>query len=213
MVWSEYRKIAFFHVTKTAGWSIADLLKKQYQFNRDMYRHGGPKIGEKKIKLKDYTTFAVVRNPFDRLLSWYYHSVFTILDIKNRGRTLDKEQKLILEKGLTFKDFVENIKYVYRDNRKVKMNFRQSQYDFLRDSKGNLPDFILKFENLEEDWKNFCESVELDYKPLPKLNASRVKTLHYSRYYDNDTLSKVSRWYQEDLDNFGYTYEKHGKNS
>lgn len=207
MVWSEDKFIAFFHNPKTAGWSIMTVLKDKHGFDKNMYRHGGPKKIEKLVKLHKFKTFAVVRNPFDRLLSWYYHMIFTILDIRNREIVLDKEQYELLLSCFTFKNFVLNAHWIYRDHGQVKLNFRQSQLDFLKNRKGDLPDYILRYENLDEDWEKFCKNVDLEYYPLPKLNVSRVPIEDYRYYYDDEMVEIVTKRYQDDIDYFGYTYE------
>lgn len=81
------------------------------------------------------------------------------------------------------------------------------QIDFLVDEDDRvIVDFIGRFENLNEDWRNVCGVIGID-EQLPKRNSRREKE-HYSTYYDDDTLEVVRRRFQRDIKVFGYEFEK-----
>ena len=73
-------KILFIHIPKNAGTSVSIFLKN-LNFKKPMriFRH--PQIHhlyldelEDKININEKISFAIIRNPFDRLVSYYHYS-------------------------------------------------------------------------------------------------------------------------------------------
>ena len=84
-------------------------------------------------------------------------------------------------------------------------------HQLMRDSSGNLGvDYILRFENLEEDWNNMFK--ELGYEPpkLPKKNTSKHK--HYSEYFKCETSEHIKDFiywkFKDDFKHFKYKFEE-----
>jgi len=81
-----------------------------------------------------------------------------------------------------------------------------NQIHFITDSNGNLVvDDILRFENLDENIKNFCKKYNLKEVMLPKKNGSPRKK-NYIDYYDDELIEFVSRIYADDLKFFNYKF-------
>jgi len=69
-----------------------------------------------------------------------------------------------------------------------------------------MADTILRQENLNEEWDNmFKELGHLIAPKLPQRNKSEHK--HYSHYYDDESISLVSKMFNKDLNFFGYEFE------
>jgi hypothetical protein len=69
-------------------------------------------------------------------------------------------------------------------------------------------DLILRFENLEEDWKKLQKELGIE-KELFHDNKNKTPIGHYSEMYENDEELKnmVHEMYIEDIRQFGYKYE------
>lgn len=79
-----------------------------------------------------------------------------------------------------------------------------SQYSYI---KGANPLFLIKYENLEEDSKRFCNKFNFKYKPLRKDNVTKDRpevgrdlNLEEINYFKKFILNNC----KEDLDNFNY---------
>lgn len=183
-------------VPKAANTSILDTLRKNFEI--------------KKTKTGSEYSFSIVRNPYDRLVSCYTEK---ILDPFHRKRdNISKEHeyynRLILEEGFfpkeSFKSFVKKVCKI--SDRRSDKHFR-SQHCFLLDKKGRwIPDFLGKFENLEEDFKKICKKMGVSKPPsLPhKRKSKRIDG--YRDYYDEETKRLVERRYKKDLELFGYKF-------
>ena len=81
----------------------------------------------------------------------------------------------------------------------------QPQVEWLKDDRDEIAiDFIARFESLRTDFEKI-ESVTEIKADLPHLNASNRES--YRSYYTDETRELVRRWYQEDIELFGYTFD------
>lgn len=199
----------FLWMPKVAGMSISGALKVQFGM-RYLSLENAPKRWEPQLKgvtfyhshvpalvdkgyvLSDWVDkafkFAFVRNPWDRLVSLYHW--------------------LRWEKKMDFHTFIEqvtegnyvrpgimNLRGLYQANRLV---------DWLRPDGVWLPQYIGRFENLQEDWRTVTKILGCGYT-LTKRNTS--KHTHYRDYYDPQTRDLVAQRFEEDIDLFKYTFE------
>ena len=81
-----------------------------------------------------------------------------------------------------------------------------SQINFITNHKGDvLVDDILRFENLDEEIKNFCKKYNLNEVVLPKKNSS-VRKKNYVGYYDDELIEFATRLFEDDLEHFNYKF-------
>lgn len=181
-------KTVFIHVERTGGVSIRKhLLEYETHFRRwPQTKHFSSAEIQNLLQGWDiwnnYFKFAFVRNPYDRLVSWYhacwYHHEW-ISDIAKYMRNYDSLDLLI------------------HDN-KPHSQITRSQYDM---TKGI--DFIGRFENYEVDIQKICNKIG-----IPKLNRKEnsTKHKHYSVYYTLETRKIVTNWFKKDLEKFNYEF-------
>ena len=174
------------------GWIHSDDLKAQ-SFVSPVLQHLS--AGELKRILADeifdnYFKFAIVRNPWERMLSLYSY------DGLSRKPTHERETS----KGFSFDDFHEYIKALPSVH-------RQEQYRFIADDKGELlVDFIGRFESLEKDFQTICREIGIPERYLPYSNTS--KHAHYSSYYTEEIKQTVGELFAEDIEMFDYQFEE-----
>lgn len=180
---SHQHQCVFIHINKNAGCSI------ERAFQWKLRDHTRPtdiikEIGEE--KWHRYFKFAVVRNPWDRLVSMYSAQ-------KREKRT----------GTASFKEWIEcSWKCNYGGNSK------QDQFhQMTTDNKEICMDFLLRFESLQEDFKYVCDKIGVDLT-LPHINKSDHQ--HYSNYYDEETIEFVRKWHKRDIEEFGYEYNCDG---
>lgn len=91
----------------------------------------------------------------------------------------------------------------------------EPQLNWITDERGNVAvDFIGRFENLVSDFDTALNRIDQNH-PLPprkhwtqrKLNVSHGATEHYSHYYNDETIERVRKVYQKDIEHFGYIFE------
>src|ERR1043166_4255520 len=187
----------FVHIPKTGGNSIQSVLARysEDEITRRAGQDGVQRFGvsNPKYKLKkhspltDYRAalgeerfaqlykFAPVRNPWDRMVSLY----FTPIQRKKWDRHAFK--KTILE-ALSGADYL-------RLGKKDPDPFKNV-------------DRIIRFEDIEEDFRAVCADLGLSAEPLPRYNRSVRE--HYSKYYDDELRALVAKRFAPEITRFGY---------
>jgi len=205
-------KFLFVHINKSGGAIITDNMKingniKLSGFHRplkDMLL-----LAEKNfsIRKENLYIFTIVRNPWERMLSMYlfYHkNNFNSPEFFSGDENIDN-------------NFNSWIKYIYSNSFDKKKNHSgvniykycfSNQLNWIKDNNENIINInkILKFENNELD--NFFKN-ELKLKKYnieKKIHPTNHE--HYSKYYNEESIELVRKNYQEDINYFGYNFEK-----
>ena len=181
--------ITFIHNPKTAGTSISQWLDDNFK-TIEGRKHGGWKEAQEFFPDTIFT-FGVVRNPWERLASWFTFA--------GQGEFEDWLVKRILyghndipSIGLTFKPTVGWARQWY--------NLGKPQADWLGDN----INLTLRYENLQEDFNIICDKIGIPCQKLPHKNKSKHK--HYTEYYDGETKSIVAEKFAKDIEYFGYEF-------
>ena len=95
---------------------------------------------------KNYFSFAFARNPWDRMLSFYFFK-------RNKARVSK------IDKNISFKDFLE-LPIL-------------NQYSYIKGFSRN--SFVGRFENLQADFDYICDQIKMPRIELPHKNKSKHK--------------------------------------
>lgn len=232
MLISEDGNFIFVHIQKTAGTSLRQLFLQEYPDSKELLRHHSV-VSEGTSALQAswsrYYKFAFVRNPWDRVLS-YYSMVMT----KDSVETLpfwhmvtNKSQYNMLWQYLRkntrdFNDFVERIvdvslrhpvdmlasRLVLEKRMGVGRSNLFSQLDCLRDSEGNIGvDYIAKVEDIDCEVRNILKAIgHPNYNSLTINQLNRSDRKPYQEVYTDKTRDIIYERCREDIEYFGYEY-------
>ena len=214
MLVSESAKFIFVHVQKTAGLSIEAVLRQRFPDVRAWHgRHGHAIDAIQEVGLvrwREHYSFAFVRNPWDRLVSWY-----SMIDRERRSlswlrrwrktpfKTLLWNQ--VVQNSSNFDEFVERCTDEVFD-RGSRKSFAFNQIDYISGPDGSIAvDFVGRFETLAADFAVVAERLGLDGASLPKRNVSPHR--HYSSWYSDRTRTIVAERFARDIAAFDYSFE------
>ena len=213
MIRSEAGKFIFVHVQKSAGISIETVLKNNFSDAQHWHgRHGHAKTGIQEIgqkKWETYYSFAFVRNPWDRMVSWYsmVQKELTKLPIEQQKSNKPFNSPFwnqVITDSHDFSSFLHNCTEIVFDRGCFK-SYAFNQIDYLLDESGKLVvDFIGRFENLVADTSTVFNHLGIKNFNLPKQNISRHN--HYSDYYTKETQELIAKRFKKDIEMFGYQF-------
>ena len=184
---NETEGILFVHNPKVAGNSLHRFIWGDNE--RRYTSHRTPTFLVTKQMWETNVSIVAVRHPFDRLISSYsYHTKPEYQGYFSKK--LPKLKEMTLEE---YFDFFKNVPYVI-----------MPQYYYTRHflSKKEV-DYILRFEDLENDIKEVSQKLRLNYHEIPHLNASKRSK---ANLIISDSLKqKIINYYRKDFDLLGYT--------
>lgn len=199
------RRWIFVHVQKTGGESIRTALGVELN---DPYKHRTAaelRANYGEAAWREYYKFAFVRNPWDRLVSWW-----SMIDgLRPRfaaGEALNAFQSYVLSRAKTFEEFLTKCddEIAATDGRK---HIYRNQIDYLTDESGDvIVDFIGRFERLQDDMDQVTSRIGIGRAVLPRINRSTRKL--YREYFTRETAELVADRYRLDLDVFGYRFDE-----
>lgn len=215
MLINKDKKFIFIHVQKTAGISMEQVLQEKFPGTVAWYgRHGRvvDGLGDMSPEVwREHFTFAFVRNPWDRMVSWY-----NMIERAQKKMSFWKRLKkkpfrsdlwnYAIANSTDFESFLENCRATIFDLGCNK-NFSFNQVDYLADKDGNMMvDFVGRFENLAADTDYVFRMLGLSDTSLPKLNHNHHA--HYSSWYNDKTRQLVAERFARDIALFGYEFEQ-----
>ena len=202
MIINHQHRFLFVHIQKTAGTSVTEALGRVEGSQRLGYDHSMLSSVDAAV-YEGYYVFCFVRNPFDRLVSWWNMML-------HKGVHNDFSRYL-LSGSSGFSAFLDRIEVIYeanpleRDaNHPYPKSIAFNQLDYVTGIDGHLAaDFIGRFEYLETDFRRLSEEIGV-HLALPHTNAFARR--HYREYYTPVDVEKVRKLYKRDLDHFGYDF-------
>lgn len=135
---------------------------------------------------KSYYKFTFVRNPWARAYSWYKNVMRDELHQKSHG----------LDGQISFDEFLPRF---------AGKGLLKPQTYWLEDFKGKIPlNFIGRFENLHEDFRKACESMNIPHIELP--HQIKGSGEDYKKQFNSNSIALIEDVYREEIGMFGYTF-------
>jgi hypothetical protein len=199
---SDSRKVVFIHIQKTGGLTVDRLLNERIpDLRRIGARHRFASLGMDELDdWEEYFKFAFVRNPWDRLVSWY-----------NMVTTMPKDGnelwRYVHDNSSTFEEFIYNCTDEVEIKNGVHYSFAYNQLDYVTDDHGNLlVDFIGRLENFDNDLQEAFRRIGFELETVPHVRSGSSHQ-HYSTFYTADTELIVRERFKRDIEYFGYEFE------
>lgn len=223
-------KKLFIHIPKNGGMTLRDKrsilhskivpIKKLHLLNKDYIKglhnlmkslnRGSESLPAAHARWKDlniearkkYKSFAIVRNPWDRVVSRYYFGKIRLF-----------------RDDFTFEEFLET-RFEWQDTQRdytwhLAVQGWFPALDHVTDNDGNVVCDIIRFENYNEDiakYFDFPEGTQFDIRNVSNgVKAQDRKTIKnkvpYQELYTPKTIQIVADWYKDDIDTWGFDFD------
>ena len=193
---SAAKKAIFIHIQKTGGTSVERVLLRADNSAVTGMREGRRHLWARDVRemvgedaWRTHYKFAFVRNPWDRLVSWYQMCI---------DAPTNDFMRYVHTHAPTFHDFLT------KTTTGVAERTTWNQVDYVSDEQGRLiVDFVGRFETLERDYA--AVAARLGVQPdLPHANRSVHED--YRTYYTPETAELVRQRFSRDIEMFGYEF-------
>lgn len=189
------KNVTFIHIPKTAGTSITEWLINNRGNSTYIELASHPTHSQILEKYERNFSFAVVRNPWDRLVSLYHFLKNILIDEDSHLAVANDYTK---ENFPSFEHWITHIEdMVYPED--IWYTILTPQQTWLNPN----VDLLIRFENLTEEFRQVQDLYNVT-KPLPHLFNS--KHLNYRNYYNDSTKKIVERLCERDIELFKYQY-------
>jgi len=195
----------FVHIPKAAGSSIKQALALPGNGHLPWYYYAQHYAD----RWARYLTFAVVRNPWDRVVSAYHYAIMPSSYWHNT-RLGPHPDFATLE----HRSFAECCRMLVEERDPLVHESWIPQHRWIVDqaagagtqARGEIAvDMVLRQERLEEDFAGLARRLGLEAVELPRVNTSE-RASDYRSCYDAETRALVARAYERDIELFGYSF-------
>lgn len=197
----------YVHIPKTGGNSVNRVFGVDWEDHKDLGRYAAELPPE---TFAAYFKFAIVRNPWERLLSDYNYQV-------KKSRPAASKLFVFAPDGAR-RDFAAWARAVLSDPHRydpsawggavsARLHRWSPQLDWISVEGRLAVDRVLRLESLARDFRRVADQLGLKTRRLPHRN--RRLHWHYSWYYDDETRALVADYYAKDIAAFGYAFESH----
>jgi hypothetical protein len=196
------KRFLFVHIPKTAGNSIQSVLRNYSEDELVALRgeqDGVERFGLRnpRYKVKKHSTlaeyraalgeeefvnlykFTCIRNPWDRMVSYYFTPT-------QKAEVWDRKKfRKIISSAVSVADYL--------------------RLDPGEENPFGNVDYIIRFENLADDFRKVCAALDILPMKLPQYNRSNRE--HYTKYYDEELRELVRVRFATEIERFGYAFE------
>ena len=186
------------------------------------------KVGDK--VWREYFKFTIARNPWDRFVSQYLFCLRVMIpDMEQSKMPAPALVRLLrgvrrLAAGETFapppmrllRSRLVGLLEAGRRKESVEFAFRTGCFaEFLAKAPRfyfcggrEYADYVIRFENLREDFDEACRLMQLPRRVLPRTKSeTRPREHHYRNYYTDYSRGRVARTCSRIVDAFGYRFD------
>lgn len=189
------KKFFFMHISKSAGATIKQTFLRKlpdvavqyipqtgdYHKVHMTYKEAKEIIENHGYDIDEFYKFCVVRNPWDRVVSWYYH--WWTYEMDKHGYTKGDMDTF------DFNSWVA--KYG------IRINYNDIEH----------MNYVIRFENLQNDLDKVLQHFNLPTFELHKNDHTTNRPKRdYTTYYNDESKQLVAEKYSKIIDDFGYKF-------
>lgn len=194
MIISHRFKYLFVQLPRTGSTAVADELYENYEGERILNKHSTYQdfLKQAAAEEKTYFVFSSIRNPLDDAVSHYFKC-------KNDHKgNFTVPKRVARRKGIVNHMDNEIYRYLKKTNADFPtffLKFYRTPYNNWADLAHRKFDYVIRFENLVEDFATVLKMLNIEPKrPLPLVNLTARRTRSYVSYYSTREAIARANW-------------------
>lgn len=198
-------KIIFVHINKCAGQSVRRTLPRGTRGHHTIM-HYLELCAREGRDPSEYFKFTFVRNPWDKVASFYHYHKRRKWDIFPWKPAAAPDFNEFLQR-LFVQDGGALAVDIFRGRSGESTHHLRlgNSLDWVTDPEGQIRvDFIGRVENMQADFDIVCDRIGIKRKTLPRANASSHQP--YWEYYNEASRELVAARFSKDIEYFGYRF-------
>jgi hypothetical protein len=209
LIYSKSGNCLFTHISRTAGTTISNRLYLEFTDCTQLLEQHSALVEAINVIADDFLQlykFCVVRNPWERMVSWYSLIEKTTLRGNPEPKRLgDPDSKHWREFDSFLESWLRQTAIIDGRSRCKLSQWAQ----FVDASDEILVDKICRFESISTDFKQVCGHLQIPVDNNLRLNQSHFH--HYSNYYSQAGRELVETLCFDDIQHLGYCYNVNKK--
>jgi hypothetical protein len=208
MIISHQYKYLFIEYPRTGTTAVSKELCQNYSGRRILRKHS---TYQEFLKVaspeeKKYFVFSSVRNPLDDAVSHYFK-----LKTDHRERYTNRKK---VRNGKRLSEFLDVYLFWYIQKRDIDFptyfrKFYVIPYNTWLIISIKRYDYIMRFENLQEDFANVLKLLKIDpVRPLPPRNVTGERKKEYWMYYTPEIIPRARRVFGPFMQQWQYEFPK-----
>ena len=188
-------KTLFVHVYKTGGTSIRKYIGG-YEVSDS---HATARVVKYNILSytqeniwESYFKFAVVRNPYDLLISLHYHL------LNQPGHLFSKYATDNIN------DFIDLLPFLFKNSNFNGYMFFAPQYEWVSDDNGVIIDKVYKFSCMDSLYTDLDRITGGNSRPFLNISKNRDRNIPFNDIYSTDSINIINELYSVDFMKFGF---------
>ena len=208
------KKIIFTHPMKCGGTSIEKLLgflELRLKFpSVKPFKHASlsvhiDKLTNKNISTDDFLKFSIIRNPWDRAVSFYNHYKYRQYDFfiqRQQAKNISMPEAVEDARSLSFKHFIfKHCAHNFNSNAStIPYMFFDGKYCM---------DHVIRLESIKKDLYDLQSKLQIDLRggvPHHNNNDEFISRIPYQDYYDFETKNLIKHTFDWDIKTFNYIF-------
>ena len=204
MIINHQHRFCFFSIPRTASTAISQLLIEKYGSESVLKRHTTFRefMTQASSDEKQYFKFTAIRHPMDSIVSAYFKKKsdhrgrFSRGSFK-KGRPLSPQQKkeyqFIVSTNATFPQYF--LKFY------TKPYHRPNHEETVRNM-----DSVIRFENLNDNFKKVTDQLNLSFHPIPNVNATSERDTDFLKFYTPEIIPLAKKVFTPIMKDWGYDF-------
>jgi len=154
-------------------------------------------------QISTLSTFSVVRNPYDSLVTLWTKKRFAYAELVNSKEFFGNK----IPSFNADMEFIQNHTFSEWIIENFIPKYDSSKRNSIHKKYVDGVDYVLRYESLQEEFDSLMRQLGIQVDPIPILNKTKKKKTDWRSYYSPEAVEAVKNCFEYDLVEFNYRFK------